>query len=73
MNGAKELADGLVKFDEEGISKIADIFDGDLEELNERLNAISDAAGSSQSFGGAKDGTQTSVKYIIKTAGVTKK
>jgi len=69
-DGAKELADGIIKLDDEGISKITELFDGDIEELKERLEAINDSVNTS-TIGGAKDGCDTSVKYVIKTAGIT--
>ncbi len=69
-DGAGELSDGLREFNEEGIQKIVDAFDGDLSLLAERLEATVDAAKDYQSFSGGseKDGQ---VKFIYRTAAVT--
>ena len=64
------MSDGLREFNEEGIQKIVDAFDGDLSLLAERLEATVDAAKDYQSFSGGseKDGQ---VKFIYRTAAVT--
>ena len=69
-NGAKDLSDGIIKLDDEGISKIAELFDGNLEELKERLDALKNAATTTSTLGGANKGSDVSTKYIIKTEGI---
>ena len=69
-DGAKELSDGLKEFDREGIQKLADAVDGDLEGLVERLRATADAARGYQSFSGASGETGGQVKFIYRTAPV---
>jgi len=66
-DGAGELSDGLRKFNDEGIQKIVDAFDGDLNLLSERLEATVDAAKQYRTFaGGDEDDGQ--VKFIYRTA-----
>ncbi|MBP3784166.1 MAG: hypothetical protein J6I68_13050 [Butyrivibrio sp.] len=66
-NGVKELLDGVTKFDEEGIKKIYEAFDGDLSDFTDRLEAIKEAGSSYKTFGGSADDVDSSVKFIIKT------
>ncbi len=68
--GVQELYDGMVKFDEEGIRKLYDLFDGDLSEFTDRLSAIKEAGTTYKSFGGSSDDTNSSVKFIIRTDSV---
>lgn len=65
-NGAKELSDGLQEFKKNGIQKIIDLFDGDVESLIERINALSDAAKKESSYAGSSSVNGT-VKYIYRT------
>ncbi len=69
-NGAGQLTDGIAKFDEEGVSKIQDAVNGDLKSFSERLQAVSDAAESYTTYGGASDDQKTTVKFFYKTAGI---
>ena len=69
-DGVQELLDGVVKFDEEGIKKIYDAFDGDLTDFADRLKAIQKAGSSYTSFGGSADDVDSSVKFIIKTGSI---
>ena len=68
-DGAGELSDGLDEFDREGIRKIVDAFDGDLDLLAERVQALVGAAKDYRSFsGGDEAGGQ--VKFIYRTAAI---
>lgn len=69
-DGAKELADGMEEFDSEGIKKIADAYNGDVKKLLDRLDAVVDAGKDYQVFSQVKEGTDASVKFIIKTDSV---
>ena len=60
----------MTKFDEEGIKKIYDAFDGDLSDFADRLEAIQEAGSNYKTFGGSSDEVDSSVKFIIKTDGV---
>ncbi len=65
--GAHELADGIVTFNEEGIEKIVNAYNGDIEPLMDRLQAVLDAGEDYQSYTGVADGVNGSVKFIYKT------
>ena len=69
-DGVQELMDGMIKFDEEGIRKLYDAFDGDLTDFANRLNAIQKAGSSYNSFGGSDEDVDSSVKFVIKTGAV---
>ncbi len=69
-DGVQELMDGMIRFDEEGIKKLYDAFDGDLTDFADRLNAIQKAGSSYNSFGGSDEGVDSSVKFVIKTGAV---
>lgn len=68
-DGAGELSDGLEEFDREGIRKLVDAFDGDLEQLVRRLEALADAADGYRSFSGGNE-TDGRVKFIYRTAAI---
>ena len=70
--GAGALNEGLIQFNDEAIQKLVDAANGDLGELVERLNAVSDAAESFRSYSGISDGTKGSVKFIFRTDEITK-
>lgn len=65
--GAFTLKEGMAQFDAEGIQKLVEAFDGDLQGLIDRFTALSDAAKAYQSFTGLAEGTQGSVKFIYRT------
>lgn len=66
-NGTAQLKDGVIKFNEEGIQKLADIVNNDLETYYDRLKAIQDYAEEYTSYAGCKEGMECSVKFIYKT------
>ncbi|RKM58055.1 hypothetical protein D6853_00525 [Butyrivibrio sp. X503] len=69
-DGVQELVDGVIKFDEEGIDKLYEVFDGDLSEFTDKLTAIQKAGSEYKTFGGAADDIDSSVKFIIRTDGI---
>ena len=69
-NGSRELADGLDTFNREGIQKLVDAVDSDLEGFVERLKATADASRGYQSFSGIDPETEGQVKFIYRTAPV---
>lgn len=69
-DGAQQLRDGLQEFDEEGIQKLVEAVDGDLDGLVERLRATTDAAKAYQSFAGIGDDMEGKVKFIYRTEAV---
>lgn len=68
--GTLELKDGIIKFDEEGIRKLSDLVENDLEGYFDRLKAIQEYADEYTSFAGCSEDTECSVKFIYKTAGI---
>ena len=66
-DGAGELADGLKELNEEGIQKLVDAFDGDLELLSDRLRAARDV---SRSYQGFTTSSSDGVKFIFRTEAI---
>lgn len=66
-NGTGDLKDGVIKFNEEGISKLADIVNNDLETYYDRLKTVQDYAEEYTSFAGCEKDVECSVKFIYKT------
>jgi putative membrane protein len=69
-NGAGELKDGMTKFDNEGINKLSDAFNGDIKPLKDRINAVKENGDNYKIFSEVKDGTTSSVKFVITTDGI---
>lgn len=69
-DGSQELADGMVEFNEEGIEKLVDSYNGDVKSLTDRIRAVADAGSGYESFGGKAEDSVSSVKFIIKTDAV---
>ncbi len=70
LTGANDLNDGMVRFDEEGISKLTDAFDSDGKNVLDRLDATMEAAKGYHTFTSLADGQEGSVKFIIRTGAV---
>ena len=62
----------MAKYKKEGIGKLLDIYNDDIKELVDRLDALKTAADESTTFSGAADGVESSVKYIYETAAIEK-
>ena len=62
--GAHTLADGMVQFNEEGINKILDAYNGDLKPFTDKLQAVIDAGEEYQTYSAIADGQTGSVKFI---------
>ena len=69
-DGADELYHGVVKFNEEGISKLVDAFNGDAKDLLDRMDAVVQAGENYTTFTGLAKDQVGSVKFIIKTDAV---
>lgn len=67
--GNRTLADGMSEFKTSGIDKLTELFNGDIKSLTARLDAMSGLGENYVSFGGIKDGTKGSTKFIIETKG----
>ena len=71
--GAHTLADGMVQFNEEGINKILDAYNGDLKTFTDKLQAVIDAGEEDQTYSAIADGQTGSVKFIYKLASIEAK
>lgn len=69
-DGSHTLADGIVEFNEQGINKILDAYNGDIEPLANKLQATLDAGADYQSYAGIADGANGSVKFVYKLASI---
>lgn len=72
QDGSMKLADGMAEFDKEGIQKLSDVLNGDLQTVLDRLKAVEDADKSYTAFDGASQDMNGKVKFIIETAGIEK-
>lgn len=72
-NGSHQLADGILQFNEEGIDKLVNAYDGDVKELANKIQAVLDAGESYQIFTDIANDTNGSVKFIYKLGSVTVK
>lgn len=66
-DGAGKLSEGLQEFNDEGIQKLVDAVDDDLDGLVERLRATLDASKHYNNFSGIDDEMDGQVKFIYRT------
>ena len=66
-DGSMELSDGLKQFNEEGIQKLIEAVDGDLDGLFNRIRVTADVAKHYTSFSGISEDMDGDVKFIYKT------
>lgn len=66
------LKDGIITLNDDGISKITDLLGDDADEVIDTLKGIVSVGQDYQSFGGKTDDMSGSVKFIYKTAELTK-
>lgn len=69
-DGAMQLSDGLTQFNEEGIQRLINAFDGNLDGLADRLQATLDVSRSYNTFSGLSDTMDGSVKFIYRTEAI---
>lgn len=67
-DGSEQLSDGCEQFNEQGISKIITLVDGDLGSIIDRVNAVSEVSGHYNTFTGGSG----SVKFVYRTDAVEK-
>lgn len=70
-DGSGSLKDGITKMMDEGIQKIADLAEGDLSDLTERITASIDAGKGYKTYSGMHDDSDGAVKFIYKTDSIT--
>lgn len=68
--GALTLMDGMFEFDEEGISKLTELFGDDVQDVTDRLKAVADAGKQYSTFTELPEGVDGSVKFVIRTEAV---
>ena len=66
-DGSMQLSDGLKEFNEKGVKKITELFDGKLSKLAPRLKAMIDVSKHYKSYSGLTDEMDGEVKFIYKT------
>lgn len=69
-DGAMQLSDGLEEFNEEGVQKLVEAVDGDLDSLNERIKATVDVSKNYKSFSSSGNAIDGQVKFIYRTEAV---
>ena len=72
-DGAMQLSDGLKKFNTEGISKIANLINGDAKKLVTRIKACADVSKKYRNFSGISDNADGQVKFIYRTEEISDK
>lgn len=65
--GAVALNEGMIQFNEEGIKKLVEVFDGDIDGLLDKVNTILDSSKQYKNFSGISDGMDGDVKFIFIT------
>lgn len=66
-DGTGELLDGVHEYNDDGIQKLYDTVNVDLQNLLDRVDAIAELSDAYQSFSGKSDAMEGSVKFIIET------
>ncbi len=69
-SGAGELNDGMIQFDEEGIQKLTDTFNGDIGNLLDRLEKLKESGDNYNTFTALPEGSSGKVKFVIKTEAI---
>lgn len=64
-DGAKTLAEGMSEFDEEGINKIVSLVNGDVKDLQVRVEKLQDLANEYNSFAGIEEENEGTTKFIF--------
>lgn len=70
--GVFTLMDGMFEFDEEGISKLTELFGDDVQDVIDRLEAVADSGKEYNTFTKLPENVDGSVKFIIKTEAIKK-
>ena len=62
----------MIKFNDEGISKLTKVFDTDMDGMKDRIKAISDMGKAYNTFAGAGEDEDCTVKFIIESEQIKK-
>ncbi len=71
-DGAMQLSDGLKEFNEQGIQKLYEAVNEDLDSLLTRFRATCDVSREYKSFAGIRDEMEGQVKFIYRTEEISK-
>lgn len=71
-DGTNRLADGITTFNEEGIKKICDVINGDVKDLDERVEKLTDLSKSYSTFTMVDGKNESDVKFIMVVDAVKK-
>ena len=71
-DGTNTLADGITTFNEEGIKKICDVINGDVKDLDERVEKLTDLSKSYNTFTMVDGKNESEVKFIMVVDAVKK-
>lgn len=66
-DGAEELRDGMQEYQEDGIGKLLDLYQDHIPVLLDRLEALQKLGQDYNSYSGVTEGTDGSVRFIIRT------
>lgn len=69
-DGAMELSNGLKEFNEKGVQKLVDAFDGGLDGLMDRVDAVKAVSKRYTSFSGISPDMEGQVKFVWRTEAV---
>ena len=72
-DGAKALSDGIAQFNEEGVTKLADAVNDNLNGLADRLEAMCELSKTYSNYSGIADGMEGSVRFVWRTDAVESK
>lgn len=64
-DGAGTLHDGMMKFDEDGIQKLVNVFEGDIGGLLDNVNGILESSRNYKNFSGIADDMDGEVKFVF--------
>lgn len=70
QDGALQLKDGTVEFNEEGIKKLQETAEDLLGTILDRVDALTSETCSYDSYAGKADNMEGNVKFIIETEGI---
>ena len=70
QSGARELADGMEKFDREGTSKLKSTVEDELGDVLDRFDALTSDDCTYTTFSGKDSGMEGNVKFVIETEAI---
>ena len=71
-DGVNTLAEGILKFDEEGIKQISNLVNGEVKDLQERIEALKNLANNYNNFAGIDEDIEGTVKFVLMTDSIKK-